>query len=1709
MMRSSRAIWKALSRTSRKSLHRRAASTAAALVSPEVANGLAVAAPLAAQAVFLAPLLSVKKWKSEGTGDASPLPFSAMTANGALWIVYGLLQSDMTIITANLSAFAFGAYYLRTFDTFRSSLELNMVPHYAGAAGIASACGAMALTLPHETATFAIGTLGCCVVAIHAWGGKESMFEEANETLLKLDDRKYRTHRSGRRKIEKMLNEARWYQAVQPRYIADAKRHIMRAPTAEQQRYIAEAKRPPTVEQLPPLPPQESAEAILRRRKLTISQKPEFLQQLRQIFKLRTSSHVESSLVELHKACVIAEVEGGNPEVTILEWFTYKYPLLLQRDKRIENKAVRTIKRAWRAYLLRVHFSTLVRISRTRNSASRTLQCAWNFFQFRKRVRQRDMEAFILGILQAISSSAVETVEHARARALQLIREQHILAEEATMKRKQQGQMERLRFLEEQANAKKKRKAAAEALQRVWRGKSARIAVLTRRTKLENTAASTVQRFWRCAKARKRMHGLAEIARAERKLAKQNAAASIIQNNFRIRIRAPNWCQRLVYALQVRDIIGADDELPLSKDLSHCNMTYQAMVMGSIGPYKQKEGEEEEEEEEEDRYGVPFSLGATPLSTAWRIFDSPKGRGEKRAVYGARRYQSTSTGRMVAARNARVELASTLHMVGMLKSAELVWKELVMWVLSTASLQGKFPGKKTPGTNYRGAHRWRQVVRTRLIPAIRLQLAPRSAAYLVQLALTLQAQGLYEQAEPFLTMVFVLFAQMKARVDAADALRRKTQLKNNFGALYKRVQVLTNAELLRRVMQLCERSWQSKLQSKFARWHRESLLSESTVQWATLMAQKLIRGRQGRIRAWRARRVKAIRDHVLLCAVIDVQRAWRKRYRQIVHMVTKVQTRWRMKTSYRNFCGIAHLAHERAEAQRIKDKELLLKIKDLKERILALGRPIRSHEYDVKRATVHAERLQKAIRSAEKRKRSRRKRLREVIARTGDLVIEEKKRIIKKEIEDEAQIMGYSKEKTEKMITKVVLGMKLKSYRQREDEYRKYKEACDDADAVKVSAARAAAALDEFRNTKGEENTVQVRLERLQKQLQDEASYRIVALFRSTIIRNLVRRRVGLDKETEFLRTWAATQFQRLWRSFAARRFVRTTLHNQKGARGTELQIKLANALGWRTSDADSRQRAIQRLARMKMTESRLQQALRLRNRFRRRPMSIRKYRKLSQEERALVPSHRRPRQTKQERGRERLSNFFVDMHVLVGDFGAVRTPYKETAMDAYVRLKVVVKVVNKLAHHKPGFQTYTMWELSNAIQERGGTLLIKPVRFDDIPGVQNPQKYGIWRVPLFDDERGDLHRSPWGDEMYTKMIKRAKEGVSQEDLDAEEAAKRKAAQEAARWKPGIPGYDMVAMSIHEIGSEWDGSGRTAKSDGIKIIHRKDVLTSDVLGKGFKILKPLALGERMDPWLLEMGAVTEEEAAAGVKKAAISDEERAFILAGGQVRDAKKKAFDMLTELRSKKPGHPSAPAIMCAACAHDDPPSLRPAERLCHNCDMPYCRQCFRGAHRAFHMRFHTWTFYETRASHLPRHESGPVEAQHNEYLAHLQSTHPMQYHRMSQAHDWKWSDFDLRRSVELFLELDWRHEHGLDQDKIRRIVKMLINAKNAQSSAINTALRRSWRIMDFPEAITFLQFVELMPIFYRLYLKKIKENLAKGTALSRELDWSKWVSK
>ena len=65
---------------------------------------LKFAPPIACQFVFLAPLAAMKQFKVDNsTGDVSAIPYAAMTVNGALWVMSGLLKSDPTIILPNVS----------------------------------------------------------------------------------------------------------------------------------------------------------------------------------------------------------------------------------------------------------------------------------------------------------------------------------------------------------------------------------------------------------------------------------------------------------------------------------------------------------------------------------------------------------------------------------------------------------------------------------------------------------------------------------------------------------------------------------------------------------------------------------------------------------------------------------------------------------------------------------------------------------------------------------------------------------------------------------------------------------------------------------------------------------------------------------------------------------------------------------------------------------------------------------------------------------------------------------------------------------------------------------------------------------------------------------------------------------------------------------------------------------------------------------------------------------------------------------------------------------------------------------------------------------------------------------------------------------------------------------------------------------------------
>lgn len=54
--------------------------------------------------------------QDKSTGQLSPLPFVALAANCVVWVLYGILQSDMTVLVPNASGMGFGLYYTYLFS---------------------------------------------------------------------------------------------------------------------------------------------------------------------------------------------------------------------------------------------------------------------------------------------------------------------------------------------------------------------------------------------------------------------------------------------------------------------------------------------------------------------------------------------------------------------------------------------------------------------------------------------------------------------------------------------------------------------------------------------------------------------------------------------------------------------------------------------------------------------------------------------------------------------------------------------------------------------------------------------------------------------------------------------------------------------------------------------------------------------------------------------------------------------------------------------------------------------------------------------------------------------------------------------------------------------------------------------------------------------------------------------------------------------------------------------------------------------------------------------------------------------------------------------------------------------------------------------------------------------------------------------------------
>ncbi|GAB5364344.1 hypothetical protein AAMO2058_000961600 [Amorphochlora amoebiformis] len=138
-----------------------AAAAAAPIVTGPAASVLSVLGPAFYFYLQTSGISTCNKIKKEGTtGVLSPAQFVSLYTNGAVWVLYGYLAQDMTVLIPNSTAVLFGLYYT---SVFARHTDESMMKWYLGSSAILAGT-AYAATLPN--ALDVVGTTGCVMAVI-------------------------------------------------------------------------------------------------------------------------------------------------------------------------------------------------------------------------------------------------------------------------------------------------------------------------------------------------------------------------------------------------------------------------------------------------------------------------------------------------------------------------------------------------------------------------------------------------------------------------------------------------------------------------------------------------------------------------------------------------------------------------------------------------------------------------------------------------------------------------------------------------------------------------------------------------------------------------------------------------------------------------------------------------------------------------------------------------------------------------------------------------------------------------------------------------------------------------------------------------------------------------------------------------------------------------------------------------------------------------------------------------------------------------------------------------------------------------------------------------------------------------------------------------------------------------------------------------------
>ena len=1473
---------------------------------------------------------------------------------------------------------------------------------------------------------------------------------------------------------------------------------------------------------------------------------------------LGMNTRIEESLVDLHRTTY--GTSDTQSKMASLEWFTYRYPILLQRDKFAEDNAVTTIGKAWRAFLARRAYKEILFIVREKERAATKIQR-----MYRTRLHNRYTKEAISIMKGIIVNYCIDAGLENRVKALR---------EEEKLERIRLKKIKEKRWAEKAEERRKKReiwlekekiRLAKEALERKRQNSANKIQQLRKSFKLRKEisnrieirrrryfAAIMVQKHVRAKQIQKRNQEIYSHLKKIRTARIQKEAAIKIQRTF-MYFRGKKWKQRMLYGLYICKITGADYEIPSP------NKLHRWIFM------------------DDPDYVDPVHRDR--LFT--EMFAHSPNKRTNQALRAKRHLMSS------------IELAHVYHMTGRLKSAQKAWHDIILNRIgnakptqrSVAYISQLILVMHARGT-YEAAEPWimacddvvklieHQKKMARLF-FVRIVAGPcwralelihhrakkkrrKAAEYFASLAgkkrkLIFIRWKFYTEASVFnrirlksysirtwknnveflkrlkATMRSILNGNMKrlmyawreaadeekrlrwvrklAKVFASRTLKRNALRKWMTYLYYRKVlgPAINNInQALYRLMKEAMRIW---------KWFP----SPYQEKWAALRIQATWRMHLGKRRFrmfWRRRALQQLLDEEKAVELAKLNAA-----------ASKIQGLFRIKKAWaRRMDRVVFLIQEKHfRDERL--KELLFDFQEVKEELSYIGSTpdtVQKLQKKAKQSSVNAERVRKGLRIVVRKEKDE---LRLVIKKTAPKIVKSQCVQIAKEIRSEGRLLGREKKKVDGQVRRAVKEFKKKCTDKREKAYARYKRFLelqkrnkDDIERYRIYEEKCDAEVEKFLEL-DEIEQVERKIKEAKQQIIDDSAKRITALFRGNMVYKRTNRLLQLNRNKKVLDIWAAETVQTWWRFVFARGIARQKRERKAFEDKSGIRLKYLRKLRGKKSAGDSREKLyLSRLDRIKLTDDNVKKVIdkfeeKVIKKLRLKEETITKIEKILEKKPRLekrwnkyFPSvFKPPNWGKQDYTKPSvcLDRFFNDMHEVVLDFVAAQIPFKEEGPYAYIKVKIAVKQVNRLMKVFKNSVKFDVHSITAGILERGGKLCLKPVTFDGFSGSGGvplkPQIHGIWRVPVYHANFGWLRQSRQREASFN--FKNATFGA---DMHMSmQAIMKKLELQAKKQREA----DQAKVRMREE-QEQAAEENKKKSREIAKVNYLEHLEDDVnVDYAYQLLG----GERVkedEIKLLDDGAAD----AAARRAAELLANELALVPAMegeldiGTDEELSKKA-------RGYKPGQEEhySEYVMCAICElrHE---KKRPAARLCHKCAQPYCNECWRMYHGK-HAYGHNWTKIDIYHNALrdPVHEKHIERTEQDAYLLHLQIVNPQRYAVLQYKKKWLWSDQNLARVRQMFVDIDKGRTGRIEINDAANVCRVILGKRSDELPVVKVSLLRAWKVNKIPDlGITFSELQRLFVPFYeylkinmreRLKLKVASEGAEKGT-----VDFNQW---